>query len=158
VATTGEIAIDENADPDGTPPQLIARAGSGTSPDPLVLDPRHETTVVLNAPAAGQSTVAFRAFEDATILSISCIADMLDSGDTVGLTVRQLPPSGTDLDDVEAISCTNAPTDVVAADVDAPELAKGSWVTVRVDSVTSGGTVDQVALSITYAPKQSVVP
>jgi hypothetical protein len=158
VATTGAVAIDENGDPDGTPPQLIARAGSGASPDPLVLDPRHETTVVLNAPTVGQSTVAFRAFEDATILSISCIADMLDTGDTVGVTVRQLPPSGTDLDDVEAINCTNASTDVVASAVDAPELAKGAWVTVRIDSVTSSTTVDQVALSITYAPKQSVVP
>lgn len=156
VPTTGEVAIDENGSPAGTPPQLVARAGSGASPDPLVLDPRRETTVVLNAPAAGQSAVAFRAFEDATILSISCIADMLDTGDTVGLTVRQLPPSGTDLDDVEAVSCTNASTDVVASDVDAPELAKGAWVTVRVDSVSA--TVDQVALSITYVAKQSIVP
>ena len=155
VATTGEIAVDENGTPAGTPPQLVARAGSGASTDPLVLDPRHETTVVLNAPAVGESTVAFRAFEDATILSISCIADMLESGDTVGLTVRQLAPGGTDLDDIEAVSCGNESTDVAAADVDAPELAKGAWVTVRVDSVSN---VDQVALSITWVPKQSIAP
>jgi len=155
VTTTGEVAVDENGTPAGTPPQLVARAGSGAGTAPLVLDPRRETTVVLNAPAVGQSTVAFRAFEDATILSISCIADMLETGDTVGLTVRQLPPGGTDLDDVETISCDNESTDVVAPDVDAPDLAKGAWVTVRVDSVSG---VDQVALSITWVPKQSIAP
>jgi hypothetical protein len=156
VATAGDVAIDANGSPAGTPPQLVARAGSAASPDPLVLDPRHETTVVLDAPAVGQSTVAFRAFEDATILSLSCIADLLDTGDTVGLTVRQLAPGGSSLDDVETISCGNTSTDVVAADVDAPELAKGAWVTVAVDSVSA--SVNQVALSITYAPKQSVAP
>jgi hypothetical protein len=155
VATAGEVAVDENGSPAGTPPQLVARAGPGAGTDPLVLDPRHETTVVLDAPAVGQSTVAFRAFEDATILSISCIADMLDSGDTIGLTVRQLPPGETDLSDVEAMSCGNASTDVAAADIDAPDLAKGAWVTVQVDSVSG---VDQVALSITWVPKQSIAP
>ncbi len=156
VATPGEVAIDENGDPDGTPPQLIARAGSGAGTDPLVLDPRHETTVVFDGPVVGQSTVAFRTFEDATILSISCIADVLESGDTVGLTVRQLPPGGTDLGDVEVLSCNNSSTDVAAADVDAPELAKGAWITVRVDSVST--EVNQVALSITYVAKQSFAP
>jgi hypothetical protein len=154
VSVTGEgnIAIDPNENESA--PQLVANDGVGT----LVLDPRRERTVVFNDPMSGQRTIAFRAFEDLTIVSVNCVANPAVAAQTISLTVQQLVGTDANVDNdwttVQTISnCSNTPQNVNVA---SGAVDEGRWVRVVVGaSDPVDAVVNQVALSVEFVVDQS---
>jgi hypothetical protein len=128
VTAKGNMAIDPNTNESAA--QLVANDGVGT----FVLDPRRERTVVFGNPTAGQQTMALRAFEDMSILSVSCVANPAAPNQGVTLRVEQL--TSPDANDpmnwtlVQSIDCSNVPFSVPVAP--AATVPEGRWVRVVV--------------------------
>jgi hypothetical protein len=126
---------------------------SPTQPGTAVLVDRELwQTLNISSPTSSTDPVWFKAPYNLTALSINCIVDPADSGESVVITVQECDGNGDScagLDGATTITCGNTNT-ADDGSLSNPTIDAGDWV--EIDTGTVTGTVSRLAVTLKYRP------
>ena len=156
MSTNGTLIIENGTNPtvdaagkiglDSTEGQLIVHDGTVQR----VLSGRKSIDLVIPLPTDSMSFLFKRARYDLTISNVYGIVDPADTGESVVFDIRECNSTGDSCTTIDAAITADNDGAQDDGSLTNPTIDAGDWVLVDIGTVTSGGTLDNLTISIDF--------